>query len=145
MHTLLNMDTISSDRNLKDLRQLYDNTDSHVHSLKSLGIEAASYGAFLSLILLAKLPPELKLIVSRKVSDSNLDMDALLSTFEGKLTARERANPAPFRRGQEKSHHTAFTLFFGFRESRGDPQCCYCQKSHSSTGCTSVTDIADCK
>ena len=40
-----------------------------------------------------KLPPMLQLIVSRKMSDSNLDMDTLLSTYEEELTARERVNP----------------------------------------------------
>ena len=95
--------------------------------------------------LLAKLPPELKLIVSRKVSDSNLNMDALLTTFDEELMARERANPSPSRRGQGKSHHTASTLFSDSQESKGDPQCCYCQKLHSFTGCTSITDIADQK
>ena len=73
MDTLLNIDAISSDRNFKDLRELYDHTKSHVRSLKSLGIESASYGAHLAPILLSKLPPELRLIVSKKVSDSNLD------------------------------------------------------------------------
>ena len=61
MDTLLNMDTVSSDRHLQDLRWLYDYTASHVHSLKSLGIEATSYGALLSPILLSKLPLELRL------------------------------------------------------------------------------------
>ena len=56
MDTLMNMDAIPSDRHLRDLRRLYDSTESHVRSLKSLGIEAASYGALLSPVLLAKLP-----------------------------------------------------------------------------------------
>lgn len=102
----MNMATISSDRNLKELRQLYDHTEAHVRSLRSLGIEAASYGALLSPVLLTKLPPDLRLVVSRKVSDSNLDMDALLTTFEEELTARERANPQPPRRTLEKLHLT---------------------------------------
>ena len=55
MDTLMNMETITSDRNLKDLRRLYDHTESHVRSLRSLGIEAESYGALLSPVLLAKL------------------------------------------------------------------------------------------
>ena len=93
MDTLMSMDPISSDQHLKDLRKLYDHTESHVRSLRSLGIEAASYGALLSPVLLSKLPPDLRLIVSRKVSDTDLDMDALLTTFEEELTARERANP----------------------------------------------------
>jgi len=101
MDTLMNMDAISSDRSLKELRRLCDHTESHVRSLRSLGIEATSYGALLSPVLLAKLPPDLWLIVSRKVSDSNLDMDALLTTFEEELTARERANPQLARRTQK--------------------------------------------
>lgn len=38
----MNMDAISSDRHLWDLCWLYDNTESHIRSLKSLGIEATS-------------------------------------------------------------------------------------------------------
>lgn len=71
----MHMDSISSDRNLRDLRWLYDSTESHVCSF---GIEATSYGALLSPVLLAKLPPDMRLIVSKKVSEFNLDMDAHL-------------------------------------------------------------------
>ena len=145
MDALMNMATIPSDRNLKELRRLYDHTESHVRGLKSLGIEAASYGALLSPILLTKLPPDLRLIVSRKVSSSNLDMDALLTTFEEELTARERANPQLPRRIQEKSQHTASTLLSGSRDSKADPLCSYCQQSHPSTSCTSVTDPTERK
>ena len=53
-----------------------------MRSLWSLGIEATSYGALLAPVLLAKLPPNLQLIVSKKISDSNLDIDALLATIE---------------------------------------------------------------
>ena len=35
MDTPMNMDAVSSDRHIKDLRRLYDKTESHVHSLKS--------------------------------------------------------------------------------------------------------------
>ena len=51
MDTPMSMDPISSDRHLKDL---YDHTETHVRSLMSLGIEAASYGALLSPVLLVK-------------------------------------------------------------------------------------------
>ena len=141
----MSMDPISSDRHLNDLRRLYDHTESHIRSLRSLGIEAASYGALLSPVLLAKLPPDLRLIVSRKVSDSNLDMDALLSTFEEELTARKRANPQLTRRAVEKPHHTSSALFTGTRNSKVEPQCCYCQQFHPSTSCTSTTKPADRK
>ena len=145
MDTLMNMDSITSDRQLKELRRLYDHTESHTRSLRSLGIEAASYGALLSPVLLTKLPPELRLIVSRKVSDSNLDMDALLGTFEEELTARERANPQLTRRATDKPPHASSALLSGTHNSKTEPQCCYCQQSHPSTSCTSVTSPADRK
>ena len=145
MDTLMSMDPISSDHHLNDLCRLYDHAESHVRSLRSLGIEAASYGALLSPVLLAKLPPYLRLIVSRKVSDSNLDMDTLLSTFEEQLTARERANPQLTRRAVEKPHCTSSAPFTGTRNSKVEPQCCYCQQPHPSTSCTSVTNPADHK
>lgn len=116
-----------------------------MRSLKSLGIESASYGALLSPVILAKLPPDLRLIVSRKVSDSNLDMDTLLSTFEEELTVRERVNSQLSRRSQEKSHPTSSTLLSGSQDSRSVPQCCYCEQSHPSSSCTTVTKTADRK
>lgn len=57
-------------------------------------MEPESYGTMLSSVLLSKLPPELRLIVSRKVPADDLDMGTLLETFEQELIARERATSA---------------------------------------------------
>ena len=46
----------------------------------------------LSSVLLNKLPPDIRLIVSRKVSTDDLHMGSLLETFEQELIARERAS-----------------------------------------------------
>ena len=72
MDVLLNLHAVQADHHLRDLRRLYDTTESHVRSLKSLGIESTTYGALFSSVLLTKLPPDLRLIVSRKVPSSNL-------------------------------------------------------------------------
>lgn len=61
---------------MRGLRRLYDDVESHIRSLKSLGVAPDSYDALLSPVLLNKLPPELRLIVSRKVPDSMLDVDS---------------------------------------------------------------------
>ena len=44
MDTLLNVDAVTSQDNLKGLRHLYDLVESHVRSLKSLGVSSDSYG-----------------------------------------------------------------------------------------------------
>ena len=95
MDLLLNVEAVPSDQNLKALRQLYDATESHIRSLKSLGVDSTSYGALLSSVLLNKLPPDIHLIVSRKVASSELDMDSLLQAFEEELAAREQPPTHP--------------------------------------------------
>ena len=145
METLLNVEAVTSDQSLKELRQLYDMTESHLRSLRSLGVEPTSYGAMLSPVLLTKLPSGLRLIVSRKISSADLSMDSLLKTFEEELVARERAsnpkssNSLP-RRGHERGRHQSSALLTGSREAGAGPICCYCQKSHSPMECTAVTD-----
>ena len=50
-------------------------------------MEPETYGAMLSSVLLSKLPPELRLIVSRQVAADDLDMVNLLKIFEKELVA----------------------------------------------------------
>lgn len=90
MEALLGVSVVVSDIHLRDLRKLYDQSEANIRSLKSLGVEPESYGAMLSSVLLSKLPPDLCLIVSRKVVADDLDMESILSTFEHKLLAREQ-------------------------------------------------------
>ena len=96
------------------------------------------YGAMLSSVLLTKLPPDLRLIVSRKVSsDDEVTMENLLRLFEEELVARERAfNPytshSQGRRSQERGRHSA--LLSGACESGTNTgfSCCYCQQQHAA-------------
>ena len=144
MEILLNMEAVASEHSVRGLRHLYDEVESHVRSLRSLGVTPDSYGALLSPVLLSKLPPELRLIVSRKVSDSTLSVDSLLETMEGELLARERALPlakTPSRRNQDKTHPTSTALFSGAHSPTSGPTCCYCQQSHPSADCTSVPSV----
>ena len=58
---------MTSQHNLKGLRQIFDVVESNVRGLRALGVPAGSYGGLLSSILMARLPPELRLIVSREM------------------------------------------------------------------------------
>ena len=145
MEILLNTEAITSEQNVRGLRRLYDDVESHIRSLKLLGVAPDSYGALLSPVLLNKLPPELRLIVSRKIPDSTLDIDSLLKIVEEELLARERTQ-APTqtlpRRNQDKPRSTATTLFSGAPSPASSPTCCCCQQPHSSTECTTVSSIS---
>ena len=65
MDVLMNFEAVISQHNTRGLRRLFDSVEAQVRGLKALGISSESYGSLLSSILLNKLPPEIRLIVSR--------------------------------------------------------------------------------
>ena len=143
MGTLLNVEPVASDQSLKELR---DTTESHLCSLRSLGVKPTSYGAMLSPVLLMKLPPELHLIVSRKISSTNLNMDSLLKIFEEELVARERASSLKTSHTQlcwskDRGKYQSSALLTKTQEAGAGLSCCYCQQSHSLVDCTAVINI----
>lgn len=85
MDILLNVEAVMSQHNLKGLRHLYDLIESHVQSLKLLGVSPDSYGTLLSSVLLNKLPSEIRLIASRKVDEDSWSLDALLKVVEEEI------------------------------------------------------------
>ena len=59
MDTLLHLDAVTSQGNVRSLRKLYDVVETHVHGLKSLGVNSDTYGSLLSSVLIRKIPLEL--------------------------------------------------------------------------------------
>ena len=143
MDILLNANPVASPNDLKSLRHLYDQIESHVRGLKSLGVASESYGSLLSSVLLNKLPRELRLIISRKTTDDTWNLDHLMKELEQELQARERAtttstSPNPNPTGKpSRDQHTAAALLSG----ASNPHCSYCQQAHSSGTCTVVTEV----
>ena len=66
MEILLNLDSVTSNHNIKGLSQLHDTVESNVRSLKSLGVPLESYGGLLSSILINKLPQDFRLVITRE-------------------------------------------------------------------------------
>ena len=80
--------------------------------------------------------------------DSDLTIHSLLEIVEKELTARERTldrNQTFLDHTQGKSRPTATTLLSGIQHHSTGPVCCYCQQSHSSNKCSSVTAVSSCK
>ena len=145
MDVLLNAEPVTSQHNLSGLRHLYDLIESHVRSLKSLGVTSESYGSLLSSVLLNKLPTELRLIVTRKVSEEEWSLDAILRVIEEEIGARERTTMTSTRpqqqqqrRSTDRSPHTAAALVTGTTPGLS---CCYCHQGHSATNCRVVTQV----
>ncbi len=139
MDILLYVEPVTSQHNLKGLRHLCDLVESQVRSLKSLGVASESYGSLLSSVLLNKLPQELRLIVSRKITDEEWNLDALLKVVGQEVEARERTLASSSQPGKsskiDRGQHTAAALMSG----SSNPSCCYCRQLHSSSTCKVVT------
>ena len=75
---------VSDTGDLKKLRQLLDKSKSAVRSLQGIGISIDTYGTFLTPVIMAKIPQESRLILSRGMSDE-WDLDTLLKSFAEEL------------------------------------------------------------
>ena len=135
MDILLNLEAVSSQHNLKGLRRLYDVVESQVRGLKSLRVDSSSYGSLLSSMLLQKIPPELRLVLSREIAEGDWNLDALLKKLEREIEARERAmtssTQSARKPGTDSSAGTAAT----FLTPTSAPSCCYCHQAHLSGNC----------
>ena len=130
MEILLKLEPVTSPTNLRALRTLYDRVESHVRGLKSLGVSAGSYGSLLSSVLMEKLPSELRLIISRAITEDQWDLETLLQIVEREIDARERSagivhSHTAQQRRMSKEQPTTSTLI-----SAQGMTCVYCNESH---------------
>ena len=68
MDALMHVEAVTSHHNVKGLRRLYDSVESNVRSLTALGVDSKSYGTLLASVLISKVPQELQLIVTRRIT-----------------------------------------------------------------------------
>ena len=82
MDTLMNLEAVSSQHNLKGLRHLYNLVESHTRGLGSLGVPSSSYGTLLSSVLINKLPQEFRLTISREIKEGEWDLSAVMKILD---------------------------------------------------------------
>ena len=141
MDILINLEPVVSG-SVKALRHLYNHVESNIRGLRSLGIDSKTFVVLLSLVLLSKLPSDVRLIASREKPEGDWTLDDLLKALEREVVARERAGSGQPRSVDKSFPPTGSTLI---ANSQGTPACCYCRQGHSSNSCTSVTDIEERK
>ena len=84
---------MSAYNHLRRLRLLYDRVEAHVRALQVLGINSESYGKLLIPLLMEKVPPNMRLRISRTVDQPEWGLDVLLDAFDHEIEARERCEP----------------------------------------------------
>ena len=158
METLLQLPKVNTSEELKKLRLVFGKTESVIRSLQGIGITPEMYGPFLTPILMSKIPNDLRLIVSCKLSDE-WDLTNLMKHFSEELKLREKCAmtsvggstkakedvPARFPgtkpRIQPATASALHTNYVG-QQQGGGVRCIYCRNYHLSASCTTVTDPA---
>ena len=142
MEALLHVPGISSHHDIRGLRRLYDSVEAHIRGLKALRVPTQTYGGLLTSVLVNKLPPELRLIITRGMTGETWDLEQLMKIFEQEIDARERAF-VPTSQGSVRRPRvpTASTLLANNPGSSGNRvTCVYCEKDHVSSSCNTITD-----
>lgn len=88
MSALVKLVKVEND-SLHGLLKFYDNNESNVRSFKNLGIDSKSYGSLLSLLIIEKLPQDIKLIISRKIETDIWALTKVLDLISLELRASE--------------------------------------------------------
>lgn len=111
-----------------------------MRGLRSLGINAESYGQLLSSILMNKLPPEMRLIISRELGGGKWNVEEMMRIINREVDARERSTTGEQQRKQSHIDCPPTSSTF-LNNSEQSSQCVYCGRSHLSSSCTVVTEV----
>ena len=152
MDTLMQLPGVSSSEDLRKLRFIYDKTEGIVRSLQGIGITSETYGTFLIPVIMEKLPPDLRLTLSRKLCEE-WDLNSLLKASGTELTLREKcsltsgASATSSRPREERSQQSHYrnnprppTTTSTLHNNSGNIRCSFCKGAHFSTSCTIFTD-----
>ncbi len=149
---LLKIDPVNKNANIYDLRKFYDSIETHGRGLQALKVDPKTYGTVLVNVLLQKLPEEIQLIISRKMSElynseEDWELTKMLESLKLEIEAREKCIPTrkepmrrEVRRNLQENYATAATLATGARNKQN---CTFCQGDHGTAGCKVVTNMQE--
>ena len=156
METLTRTPKVESSGNIKDLRSLYDQVESSIRGLESVGVKQEMYGCFLLPILMQKLPEDFRILITRDQSSETWELKDIMDSFNKELKLREQctfttrvlSKPADRQpqqaQRQGKSFSSSCALLSGSRQASSQNNktvwCAFFRGQHQSTKCYIVTD-----
>ena len=90
MDALLNLPSVTSHHDLRGLCPLHDSVEANARGLRPLRVASESYGGLLTSILMNKLLPEIRLIISHDLPKDRWDMEKVMKIISREVDARER-------------------------------------------------------
>lgn len=153
MDELLKVQPCSTDKP-SHLRYVYDKVSVNIRGLESLGIKSQQYGSMLIPIIMAKLPPQVRIQVARSAINEVWDIDELLELIRKEIEARELSEKIQTTEQKRpptqaisnlkqtrNAPNTANTLVTSSSDVSKTPICVYCNERHFSASCEKVKDV----
>ena len=132
-------------RSVQELRNLFDQVESHVRSLDTLNVLSEHYGPLLIPIILERLPDDIKLQISRSMGQENWQIVEFMARLRSEICARESCNFMKAHGSSEETSKGHFTTE-ALMTSTKPLVCAFCfGKNHYHDKCTMVTDIEERK
>ena len=102
--TLLNVNKVRNFDDTIALRKLYNDVETCVRNLKTLNVEAVTYGYLFIPIIDARLPDALVMIIARNFGENIWTLDLVLKYFHEELIAKEACFSHNCLLDKEKGH-----------------------------------------
>ena len=147
MDELLKISTCSTDKTCQ-LRYLYDKLNVNIRGLEALKVKSTQYGSLLIPIIMAKLPPEIRVHVAQNTTEDVWDIESILNVIQNEIEAQEisekikaMTNITEPKRPQFPKQTTTSSFVVESTPPLPTPVCVYCSEMHFSASCQKITDI----
>ena len=122
------------------MRLFYDQVETSVQNLKTLGAEINTHGSLLISLLTEKLPDDLRLRIARKFDNDERELFEILDLVKNELESKERSSFTLSHTSDQYQDHTIAALLVkgGTEHKRA---CVFCNKENNiSHKCLKVPD-----
>ena len=126
--------------NTESIRAFYDSLEKHTRGLKALGKAEDSYGELLVPIVFEKLPASVKTQISRAHGDKAWTIQELKDAIHKEIQANQAASDIENMRETSDIPSSTATSFHIGTKPMPKKSCIFCNGSHPSGRCTTVTD-----
>ena len=149
MNKLLKVKPVTSERDVKGLRQLYDTIETETRSLESLGVESDQYGALLTTIIMERIRHQIRLLINRQLEEFE-NMETLFKILRKEIEARESCvNMAKQHEDKNSGKNPYYSKGEGLVTASNlfsrTPLCVFCGELHFSDKCEMNKEYSDRK
>ena len=154
MEKLLSIPAVYTVENIEKIRDMYNKIETCIRNLRSLNVRKQQYGPVLISIVMAKLPEEIRLVISRCMpTNEEWSTESFLEILKKEVESREICSHM---KGKKKNggppvvkmkpdvedgdgeDFTGSTLLNTFERKIS---CTYCRRNHVSSKCDVITDV----